>query len=290
MDTDIQAPGMQQTPDIVEHHDGLDQRSPVAPGRRSRIGRVLPLIVQRGYPIALVLAAWEAASRLEIVDPFFVPSFTTVLGVWFDAVFVSGSLWPHITASLFRAVTGLALAVVGGVVVGLVMGRVRAVANFVDPLVAAIFPMPKLALYPLLILFLGIGESSKIALIFLAAFFPVLINTYAGVRSVNKFLIWNALTKGASSLQIMRRVILPGALPQMFSGFRVASSMAFLLIVASEMIAANEGLGFLIMYSQRTFRPDMMFAGVLTIAVLGFAVDRSINLAGHRLLKWQDTA
>ena len=122
----------------------------------------------------------------------------------------------------------------------------------------------------------------------MTCFFPVVVNTYAGVKNVDKYLIWNALTKGASGSQVLWKVILPAAMPFIFTGIRVASSFAFILIVASEMIAANDGLGFFIIAAERTFNSDVMFAGIMLIGMLGFGVDRFILYLQKRLFVWRD--
>jgi ABC-type nitrate/sulfonate/bicarbonate transport system permease component len=168
------------------------------------------------------------------------------------------------------------------------MGRFRPVENFVDPLISALFPTPKLAIFPLMMVFLGIGDASKIALIFLGCFFPIVISTYTGVKNVDKYFIWNARTKGANHRQVLWTVVFPAAMPFVFAGLRVATSTAFLLIVASELIAANEGLGYLIIYAQRTFNPTLMFSGVLMVACMGFIVDRLLLALGRWLFAWQD--
>ncbi len=164
----------------------------------------------------------------------------------------------------------------------------KTLENFVDPLISALFPTPKLAIFPLMMVFLGIGDASKIALIFLGCFFPIVISTYTGVKNVDKYFIWNARTKGANHRQVLWTVVFPAAMPFVFAGLRVATSTAFLLIVASELIAANEGLGYLIIYAQRTFNPTLMFSGVLMVACMGFIVDRLLLALGRWLFAWQD--
>jgi ABC-type nitrate/sulfonate/bicarbonate transport system permease component len=239
------------------------------------------------YPLAVVLAIWELSARFDLVDPLFLPAFSAALKAMFDN---AGLLSIDAVISLRRAFSGLAIGASVGLVMGMLMARFRLVDQFFDPIVAAVFPMPKLALFPLLMVWLGLGEGSKVALIAITTFFPVVINTYAGVRSVDKFLIWNARSKGANELQLLILVMLPCALPYIFAGVRVATSFSFLLVVAAEMLSANNGLGFRILYAQRTFEAEMMYAAILVVAMLGFTVDRVIGLIGRRLLAWQDTA
>ena len=244
----------------------------------------------RLYPLAILAALWEAATRSGLIGSFFLPTFSSVVMRMFTGVFVTGALLGHWAVSMERAMTGLALASVVGVALGILMGRFAPVRSFMDPILALFFPTPKLALFPLFILWLGIGDASKIALIFASCLFPVLLNTYTGVRSVDKFLVWNALDKGLSTFDIMWRVILPASLPFIFAGLRIAATLAILLVVAAEMIASNDGLGYLAMFAQRTFRNEDMLAAIMLIALTGFAIDRILLAVQERLFAWQDKA
>lgn len=255
-------------------------------GRRSGWSRLAA--VGRYYPVLLLFILWEILSRLGVLDPMFMPSLDDVARTFYNEVFVTHELLNHIRVSVMRAASGLGLAAVVGIGAGILMGRVRVIEGFLDPLISALFPTPKLALFPLMMVFLGIGDASKIALIFLGCFFPIAINTYAGVKNVDKFYIWNARTKGANPRQLVWHVIIPAALPFVFAGLRVATSTAFLLIVASELIAANDGLGYLIMFAERSFDPALMWCGILVIAGMGFIVDRLLLALGARLFAWQD--
>ena len=241
----------------------------------------------RLYPIFLVCLLWEGLTRTKVVDPMFLPPLSVALvDIYDNAAMLAGD----VLISLGRAFGGLAIGVSVGFVIGTAMARNGAFDRFMDPLLSAVFPTPKLALFPLLMAWLGIGETSKITVIAITAFFPVAINTYAGIRGVDRFLIWNAMTKGATPLQMLFKVMLPAALPFIFAGLRVATSFSFLLVVAAEMLAANSGLGFRILYSERTFDTETMYAAILLVVALGFLVDRLLGMIGRRLLAWQDTA
>lgn len=239
----------------------------------------------RLYPLAVVLVFWEAVARAGLVDPLFLPSFSASMLALADNYKLLASDAVH---SLGRAFAGLLAGASAGVIVGMAMARYRAAESFLDPLVAALFPTPKLALFPLLMVWLGLAEASKVALIAISAFFPVVINTYAGMRGVDRFLIWNARTKGATALQLLTRVMVPAAMPFIFTGLRVATGYAFLLTVAAEMLSANNGLGFRIIYAQRTFETETMYACIVLVATLGFIVDRLVGMLGRRILAWQD--
>lgn len=243
--------------------------------------------VLRLYPLALLLLAWELVARAGLVDPLFLPPLSAVLRT------VAGNLDVLVTdslVSLMRAFSGLAIGALAGIAAGMLMARWRPVEQFLDPLMAAIFPTPKLALFPLFMVWLGLGEASKIALVAVTTFFPLAINTFIGMKGVDRFLIWNARSKGANGAQLLLRVMLPASVPFIFAGFRVATSLSFLLVVAAEMLGANNGLGNRIIYAQRTFENEMMYAAILFIATLGFLLDRLIGFVGRRLLAWQDTS
>ena len=242
--------------------------------------------ILRLYPIALVCLIWEAVTRSGLVDPMFLPPLSVAL---MNIVANASMLAEDAAISLGRAFGGLMIGVVVGFAVGTTMARNGVFDRFMDPLLSAVFPTPKLALFPLLMALLGIGEASKIAVIAITAFFPVAINTYAGIRGVDRFLIWNAITKGATPSQMLFKVMLPAALPFIFAGLRVATSFSFLLVIAAEMLSANSGLGFRILYSERTFDTETMYAAILVVVVLGFAVNRLLGMMGRRLLAWQDT-
>lgn len=272
--------------DSASRAEGEGPGAPETPAGALR--RIRFAAVVRYYPVFLIFLIWEILSRLDLLDPMFVPPLEDVARTFYQEVFVTHELLHHIGVSFMRAGAGLGLAAVAGIGAGVLMGRVRVIESFLDPLISALFPTPKLALFPLMMIFLGIGDASKIGLIFLGCFFPIVINTYTGVKNVDKFFIWNALTKGASQRQLIWHVVLPAALPIVFAGLRVATSTAFLLIVASELIAANDGLGYLIMFAERSFDPALMWSGILVIAGMGFAVDRLLLALGGRLFVWQD--
>ncbi|MBI3516276.1 MAG: ABC transporter permease [Proteobacteria bacterium] len=255
-----------------------------APPAALRVARALA----RYYPVALIFAAWELCSWVGLFDPIFVPAFSDVLVTLYAALFVTHELLVHVGYSVGRAAVGLVMGAAVGITIGILMGRFRSIESFVDPLISALFPTPKLAIFPLMMVFLGIGDASKIALIFLGCFFPMVISTYTGVKNVDKYFIWNARTKGANDRQVMLTVVFPAAMPFVFAGLRVATATAFLLIVASELIAANEGLGYLIIYAQRTFNAPMMFSGVLMVATMGFIADRLLLALGRWLFAWQE--
>ena len=227
---------------------------------------------------------WEALGRL-IGDPLFLPTLTEVLAKYAELA-GNGEIFKHLQISLIRALSGFGAAALIGVALGLLMGWDSSWENFWNNLISISYPVPKIALVPLFILWLGIGNVSKIAMIFTAAVFPVIINTYAGVKGVRKNLIWRALTMGASQGEVLRKVVLPHALPQIFTGLRVSMALTWALLFIAEMVASSSGLGFLILFKERMLLTDEVLAGILTIAAFGFFFDRLVQLLGRRLCRW----
>lgn len=254
-----------------------------------RFAAPLLAVAEKVYPLAIVAALWELIAWLRWFDPLFLPRFSGALAAMYSGLFETGFLLSDLAVSLARSCAGLAIGGSIGVVLGTLMGRFKPARQFLDPIVSFLFPMPKMALFPLLMVLLGLGESSKIVVVAISAFFPVAVNTYTGIRSVDKFLIWNALSKGATERQLLTRVLIPAAMPFIFVGFRVAASLSFLITVTVEMLQSNNGLGYRIMFSRSIYEPETMFAALMLVALLGFSVDRLLRIIGRRLLVWQET-
>jgi NitT/TauT family transport system permease protein len=199
-----------------------------------------------------------------------------------------GDLLVHAGASLARAAAGFALSVAVGIALGVAMARSRALERFVQPLARLVYPLPKSALIPVLMIWLGIGDASKIAVIFLGTILPVLVSAHQGARGVDRFLVWSARSCGTSERALLLRVILPAALPDILSGVRMALALTFVLLVSSELLVARSGLGYLISTFGEGGQYPAMFAVVLTVSALGFLADRLFLLVMQRLLRWRD--
>jgi NitT/TauT family transport system permease protein len=199
-----------------------------------------------------------------------------------------GDLWGNGLASLARGGAGLALAVVAGAVLGILMAWWRAIDAFVGPLVEALYPMPKSALIPVTVLWLGFGDASKILLIFLGCMLPVTLAAYNGARSCEQALVWSARSLGASRARVLWDVVVPSALPELVNGARTALALTFVLLVSSELIVARSGLGYLIGFLGEGGVYDAMFAVVLLVAFLGFFADRLYQRATRRVLAWRE--
>jgi ABC-type nitrate/sulfonate/bicarbonate transport system permease component len=207
--------------------------------------------------------------------------------VWVDMI-RSGELISNGTSSLWRASAGLGLAIGVGGPLGISMAWWRPVNAALGPLVEMFYPMPKSALIPVTVLWLGFGDGSKILLIFLGCMLPVTIGAFNGARGSDQALVWSARSMGASRLLMLWDVVVPSALPEILNGIRTALALAFILLVSSELIVAREGLGYLIGYLGANGTYDAMFAVVLTVAFLGFAADRAYQALVERLLLWRE--
>ena len=241
----------------------------------------------RYLPLLLLALAWEATARLNIVDTLALPPLSKVAVAWVDLV-RDGELVDNGMASLYRAAMGLLLAIVVGGGLGLCMARWRLLDVFVNPLVELFYPLPKSALIPVTVLWLGFGDGSKILLIFLGCMIPITIGAYNGARGSDHALVWSARSMGASPMRMMWDVVMPSALPELLNGIRTALALAFILLVSSELIVAQKGFGYLIGYLGATGSYDGMYAVVLTVALLGFAADRLYQLLMGHLLRWRD--
>jgi len=243
------------------------------------------LALTKLIPLALLLAAWQAASGAGVLPKSVLPSFVDVAAS-LAAMVRTGEIWPHTAASLGRAGAGFLIAVVAGVSLGLVMARVRAVEQGAEPILLLLYPVPKPAMIPLFMIWLGIGDFSKIAVIALACLLPVVVATFNGARSVDDILLWSARARGTSERRLLWRVILPAALPQVAAGVRTAIAVAIIVLVSSEFISSEKGLGYLIFSFGGVGADDAMLAVVIYLAILGYLLDRFYMAGIRRLLSW----
>ena len=246
-------------------------------------------LLTRYSPLLVLALAWQAAWYFELVSSSALPSLIDVAKAWAE-MFRSGELLHNSAASLGRASVGLLLAIVVGGALGMGMAWWRPLNLMLSPLVEIFYPLPKTALIPVTVIWLGFGDASKILLIFLGCMLPVTIGAFNGSRSTEQVLVWSARSMGASRLRVLRDVVLPSALPELLNGIRTALALAFILLVTSELLVARDGLGNLIGYLGSNGSYEAMYGVVLTVAFLGFAADR-IYLAFTRwMLAWREAA
>ncbi|GIG39183.1 ABC transporter permease [Cellulomonas phragmiteti] len=278
------AAALDVAPEDYRRRAGLDVAA--RPGRfRLAVGRLA-----RGSVAVVAFAAlWEVAPRLGLVDRVFLPPLSVALGALADLV-ANGQLAVHLQASLTRALIGLSIAISAAIPLGAAIGRSPAVARLLNPVLELFRNTAALALLPVFVLVLGIGETSKIALVVYACFFPVLLSTITGVRTVDPLLLKSARSLGLHPLQLFTKVTLPAAVPTIFTGVRMAGAASILVLVAAEMVGARAGLGYLVTAAQQNFAIPDMYAGILTIALVGLAINAVLLLAERRLSRWRPSA
>jgi NitT/TauT family transport system permease protein len=235
-------------------------------------------------PLALLLV-WELAGRSGLVNTQILPPPSRALADLAHLI-ASGELLKAISASLYRIVCGFAIAVVVGITLGATMARSRLFDLLLDPLVELLRPISPLAIFPLALLWFGIGDASKVFIIALAASFPVILNTYAGVRGIEPNLFRAAQSMGASPLEIFTSIVLPGSLPQIFTGVRLAWGISLIVIIAAEMVGASVGIGYMVLEAQQTFRTERVFAGIIVIGLFGFLTDLGFRRLRRLILPW----
>jgi ABC-type nitrate/sulfonate/bicarbonate transport system permease component len=244
-------------------------------------------ILIRYLPLLILAAAWEIIARLGLVSTAALPPLSEVVKAWVDMV-KDGELITNGMASLYRAAAGLALAIIVGGVVGIAMAWWKPVNVLISPIVEIFYPLPKSALIPVTVIWLGFGDGSKILLIFLGCMLPVTLGAFNGARSSEQVLVWSARSMGASRLRMLWDVVVPSAMPELLNGVRTALALSFVLLVSSELIVAQKGFGYLIGFLGANGSYDGMYAVVLSVAFLGFAADRLYLLITRRTLAWRD--
>ncbi len=236
--------------------------------------------------ILSLLFLWEIVSLSGIIPELFLPSPHSVFKTT-TLLIINGELLHHIYSSLFRIWWGFLIGASGGILIGIVMGISSRMNSIIKPLIAMTYPIPKIAILPLLILWLGIGEISKIAVIAIGVFFPLVINTRSGVMEVDESLIRAAITMGSSRLGIIKKVILPGTLPMIFAGMRLGLGIALLLVVTAEMIAADSGIGFMILSSSDLMDTPRLISGIVILAITGLVLFRLVDILEKIIIRWK---
>ncbi|MFV1986079.1 MAG: ABC transporter permease [Gemmatimonadota bacterium] len=242
-----------------------------------------------GWPALVALVAistgLEVASRAGLVSGLLFPPPSQVLATLAGSL-ANGEMIDHLIATLGRMIPGLVIGAIPGLTLGLLMGRSRRLRRVVDPFVAAFHPVPKIALLPVFMLLLGIGEASKIAIVALAAFFPCLINAMAGARGISPLYLEVARSYGASPFRTFTRVLLPASLPVALSGLRLAANVTIVVTIAIELVAADRGLGSLVWLSWEILRVDLLYATILVTAGLGIGLNSLLAWVSRRVAPW----
>ncbi len=239
--------------------------------------------------VAMLAIAWEAFARSGTVTPFMLPPLSAVLlRIWSDAL--GGELWLNMGLTLYRALAGFAIAAIGGIGLGVLMSKNRIASWFLDPLVSIGFPMPKIAFLPIIILWLGLYDVSKISMVVLDAIFPVITATVIGIKGVERELKWSARNMGASEREVLWQIELPAASPQILTGLQVALPIALIVAVITEMKMGGYGLGGMMMTASRFANSPGVFAGIVEIAAVGYVAVKGMAMLRRRLLLWHHEA
>ncbi|WP_328469519.1 ABC transporter permease [Actinoplanes sp. NBC_00393] len=280
-------PSLTATP-VVVHPAPAPPVAAAAPARHwpRRILRAGGNVLTRIAAITALAVIWEVFPRFGLVDAVFLPPLSEVLVAWKDLL-VSGELWSHTSASLARSAAGFGLAVAVGVPLGLLIGWYTPVANLLNPLLEVFRNTAALAILPVFVLILGLGETSKVAIIFYGCTWPILLNTVSGVRTVDPLLIKSARSLGLGPVRLFQKVVLPAAVPTIFTGIRLAGAASILILIAAEMVGAKAGLGYLINYAQYNFAVPDMYAGIITISAIGLAVNQLLVVTERRFSTWR---
>lgn len=245
------------------------------------------LAFARAGSLLLILLVWELlwiqGLPAYVLGPVeILKDFSIALG--------SKELYSHIGASLMRSLPGFVIGTLVGTAFGLLAGMARGFDRMLSPVIFMTYPVPKIVMLPLFMLWFGIGDFSKILIIALACFYPMFINAYYGVKATPTILVWSGLSMGAGKWRIFLKVVVPSALPLIFAGMRVSLALSFIVMFAAEMINARSGLGHLIREAENSLRFDLMYVSLLSIAVLGYAGDRLLRLSRERVLAWQESS
>jgi NitT/TauT family transport system permease protein len=241
---------------------------------------------RRSVVLIVLLAVWEIAPRQGWVNAAFFPPFSLVARAWWDML-LDGTTRENLVASLVRSSAGFGLAVLVAVPLGLFIGWYRVVSDYLNPVIELFRNTATLALLPVFILLLGIGEVSKIAIVFYACTWAILLNTVSGVHNVDPLLIKAARSMGLGPLRLFQKVVLPSAVPTIFTGIRLAGATSILVLVAAEMVGANAGLGYYITYAQNNFQIDRMYAGILTVSALGLFINYALVRLERHFSAWK---
>ncbi len=243
------------------------------------LGGIVPL---------LLIAFWESLSRFGVVPPHLLPSPTSILAN-ISNMAMDGSLWWHLGVTLYRLFFGFFIGVAVAVIVGSLVGYLKRAEQLFDPLIQAFRSIPSLAWVPLFILWMGIGEPSKVVLIAVGVFFPVYLNIVSGIQSVDRKLIEVGKIYNFNSFDLIRKIILPASMPSFLVGLRSGLGLGWMFVVAAEIMGASKGIGYLLIFGQNTYSPELILSSIVLFAILGKITDALLKTLETKSLHWQDT-
>lgn len=265
-------------------------KTPLPPVIGAVRGKHIPDVVYSVGAIVVLLLVWVAGWKLQFINPQYFPTPQTLWDAWVDLVkngYSGHPLWQHISISLFRTLVGFIIGVAIGVPVGLLAGYQRQAGAVISPIMAFIRPIPPIAFIPMSVLYFGLGEVGKIVLIVFVSFNYVQANAQAGAANIPIMYLRAAESLGLSRMQTFFRIILPGALPQVFTGLKVALALSWAVVVAAELVGAQMGLGFMISDAAQLFRISVVYIGIILIGIIGLLMNITLNSIENRIVHWR---
>lgn len=237
------------------------------------------------HSLFLLVIAWQVLYFMKVFPEKLFPGIQMILMSFFELV-GSSELWEGIAVTLQRIVTGFLLAAVVGVIIGILMSRSKFIDNLMQPIFTAGYPIPRVALYPIVVLLFGLGSTSKVIIIFLECLFPIVVNTYYGAQRVSQIHIWSGQNMGATGRQLFWRIFIPGTMPSIFTGFRIALPIGVVIAVLTEMISSNNGMGYLLTYYSASLLQSKVLAAIIAISIFGYLLDRLLLFIRNKFVYW----
>ncbi len=278
---------MKKSPELTAGELYEKKKHPRAESR-SQKSRLQPVVLGSILPVILIIA-WELLSRAEVVPAYQLPAPTVILET-IAGLAADGSLWGHVGITVYRVFAGFLIGTAAAVVLGSIVGFYRKAEQLFDPMIQAFRSIPSLAWVPLFILWMGIGEPSKVTMISVGVFFPVYLNVVSGISGVDRKLIEVGKMYGLNTFQLIRRVILPASLPSFLTGLRSGLGLGWMFVVAAELMGASSGLGYLLVLGQNTLSPEIILASIILFAIVGKLSDWLLKIVEQKSLHWQDNA
>src|SRR5699024_3008497 len=235
--------------------------------------------------LILIAVVWQIMYLMNVFPEKLFPGLHTIVGSLIELA-SSMDLWENIFITLQRVLLGFGIAAIVGIVIGILMSRSQLMDNIMQPIFTAGYPIPRVALYPIIVLLFGLGSTSKVIIVFLECLFPIVVNTYYGAKRVNQIHIWSGQNLGANSRQLLWRVFIPGTMPAIFTGFGIALPIAVVITVLTEMISSNNGIGFLLTYLTASLSQSKVLAAVIAISIFGYLLDRILILIQKKFVYW----
>lgn len=268
---------------------GLNETRPqVKNGLKFQKDRLQPVLLGSLLPIIIIIA-WELLSRAEVFPSYQLPAPTVILDT-IAGLAADGSLWGHVGITVYRVFIGFLIGTAVAVMLGSIVGFYKKAEQLFDPMIQAFRSIPSLAWVPLFILWMGIGEPSKVTMIAVGVFFPVYLNVVSGINGVDRKLIEVGKMYGLNTFELIRRVILPASLPSFLTGIRSGLGLGWMFVVAAELMGASSGLGYLLVLGQNTLSPETILASIILFAIVGKLSDWLLKIVEQKSLHWQDNA